>query len=133
MVGCGSSGQPRLDAWNATKLRAELAAAGSASARGDRAATLGALGRFRESIDRLAATDDLASGDASALRAGVSQALAAARRQLPPPVPAVVTSVAESTTPTPPPPAHRAHPAHAKPAPDHKHHDKPDKGKKGPG
>jgi hypothetical protein len=133
MVGCGSAGQPRLDASNATKLRAELASAASASAAGDRLTTLAALDRFKARVDRLAATDRLAHGDARALNAGVSQALAAARRQLPPPAPAVVTSAAESTPPTPTPPAHPAHDAHPKPGPDHNHHDKPDKGKKADG
>jgi hypothetical protein len=131
LVGCGSSGQPRLDASNATKLRAELASAASASARGDRATTVDALARFKARVDRLAASDGLASDDARALRTGVSQALAAAARQLQPPAeppPAVVTTVTEP--PTPPKPAH---PAHPKPGPDHKHHDKPDKGKKGAG
>ena len=129
MVGCGSAGQHRLDSADATKLRAELASAASASAAGDRATTLAALDRFRARVDRLAATDRLASGDARALRAGAAQALAAATRQLPaptPPAPAVVTSAPEPT----PPPA-PAHPAHPKPAPEHKHHDQPDKRKKG--
>jgi hypothetical protein len=133
MLGCGSAGQPRLDASNASKLRAELASAASASAAGDRATTLAALNRFKARVDRLAATNGLARGDARALNNGALQALAAARRQLPPPAPAVVTSAAESTPPTPTPPAHPAHDAHPKPGPDHKHHDKSDKGKKGEG
>jgi outer membrane biosynthesis protein TonB len=129
IVGCGSGAQPRLDSADATKLRAELASAASASAAGDRATTLAALDRFRARVDRLAATDRLASADARALRTGASLALAAAARQLPapaPPAPAVVTSAAE-----PPPPPAPAHPAHPKPAPEHKHHHQPDKGKKG--
>jgi hypothetical protein len=131
MVGCGSAGQPRLDASNATKLRAELASAASASAAADRATTLAALDRFKARVDRLAATDGLAPGDARALRTGASQALAAAARQLQPPAqpaPALVTSAAEP--PTPPKPAH---PAHLEPGPDHKRHDKPGTGKKGEG
>jgi hypothetical protein len=128
IVGCGSAGPSRLDASDATTLRTELASAASSSAAGDRATTLAALDRFRARVDRLAATDRLASGDARALRAGVSQALAAATRQLPAPAPAASAVVTSATEPPPP-----AHPAHPKPRPDHKHHDKPDKGKKGPG
>lgn len=132
MIGCGSAGQPRLDAADATKLRAELASAASASAAGDRATTLAALDRFRARVDRLAATDRLASGDARALRTGASQALAAAARQLPAPAPATPVVITPAPEPTPPPAP--AHPAHPKPGPDHnKHHDKPDKGKKGAG
>jgi hypothetical protein len=131
IVGCGSAAQPRLSPSDATRLRAELASAGSASTRGDRATTLDALDRFRARVDRLAAIDRVAPGDARALRAGVSQALAAAARQLPAPAPAapaVVTTASEP--PAPPTPEHHVHP---KPGPDHKHHDKPDKGKKGSG
>jgi len=127
MVGCGSAGQPRLDTANATKLRAALASAASASAAGDRASALAALDRFRARVDRLAATDRLAPGDARALRAGASQALAAAARQLPAPAPATPVVVATAPEPTPAP----AHPEHPKPGPEHKHHDQPDKGKKG--
>jgi hypothetical protein len=131
-VGCGSAARTRLDGSDATKLRAELASAASASARGDRLTTLAALDRFRARVDRLAATDGLAPGDARALRAGVSQALVAAARQLQPPAQpatAVVTSPTEPPKPRPKP----AHPAHPKPRSDHEHHDKPDKGRKGPG
>lgn len=130
IVGCGSAGQPRLDGADATKLRAALASAASASAAGDRATTLADLDRFRARVDRLAATDRLGSGDAQALKVGASQALAAAARQLPAPAPA--TPVVVTTAPEPTPPPAPAHPAHPKPEPDHnKHHDQPDKGKKG--
>jgi outer membrane biosynthesis protein TonB len=129
IVGCGSAAQPRLDSADAAKLRAELASAASSSAAGDRATTLAALDRFRARVDRLAATDRLASGDARALRTGASQALAVATRQLPAPGPTEVVVATTATEPTPPPAP--AHPPHPKPAPEHKHHDQPDKVKKG--
>jgi hypothetical protein len=130
MIGCGSSGGPRLGAPDAAKLRTELAAAEAASGRGDRAMTLDLLGRFKGRIDRLAAAGQLAPNDARALKAGLSQALAAAERQLKPPAPAAarVAATQPTTVPAPPPAPKRAHPA---PAHHPKHPGKPDKGKKG--
>lgn len=130
MLGCGSGSGLRLDASDAAKLRTELTAAEAASRRGDRTTTLELLDRFEARIDRLGAAGQLAPDDARALKAGVSQALAAAERQLKPPAPAAapVAATQPTTVPAPPPAPKREHPA---PAHHPKHPGKPDKGKKG--
>jgi cell division septation protein DedD len=134
LIGCGSEGGPHLAAVDAGKLRAELGAAEAASARGDRAATLDALGRFKVRLERLQASNRLAPDDARALRIGVSQALAAAERQLEPAAPPAATATAAAppapsptAVPTEPPKT----PKKPTPRPHPKHHDKHEKGKKG--
>ena len=131
MAGCGSADRPRLDSADATQLHAELATAGAAAQRGDRAGTLNALREVKTRIGQLSAAELLAPDDARALKAGLSRAFAAAERQLARSAPTPIRTPTATKTPSPPVSALPATPS-ATPAehPTPRHHPKDHHGHK---
>jgi hypothetical protein len=125
---CGSGAGDRLGSADAGKLKGELAVVQAAAAGGERSRALAALATFRAQLRRLSTSGRLSEADAHALRLGVQQAMAAARRELPQPAPApAATEAAQAPAASPPAspkPKGEPKPKHDtnKPGHDHGHH-----------
>jgi hypothetical protein len=110
-AGCGSSGHRGLSSADASRLRAEIAAARTAVARHEALQAASSLVAFRRQVGRLAVEHKLTSAQAQALQAGAQQAQARVALDVKPaPVTTPATTTPATTTAAPAPPAPPASP-----------------------
>jgi pyruvate/2-oxoglutarate dehydrogenase complex dihydrolipoamide acyltransferase (E2) component len=129
---CGATDRSGLSSADASRLRADIAAARKAAARHEAPQAASSLVAFRQQVSRLEAQHKLTTAQAQALETGAQQAQARVAldvRPAPAPPQATVTTTAPAPAPTPPaPPAPPAPPGKAK-----GHDDKHGPGKPGHG
>jgi hypothetical protein len=98
--GCGGE-EPALSKRSADELHAQVAAARSAAADGDRAAALEALDGLSGQVRDLEAGGSLAEADAAALRRGIGRARRKVREEVAAPAATATATATAAPEPTP--------------------------------
>jgi hypothetical protein len=110
-AGCGATARSGLSSADASRLRADIAAAKTAAARHEAPQAASSLIAFRQQVSRLEAQHKLTTAQAQALETGAEQAQARVAldvRAAPAPPPATVTTSTPAPAPTPPAPPGKA-------------------------
>jgi hypothetical protein len=110
-TGCGATVRSGLSSADASRLRADIAAAKTAAARHEAPQAASSLVAFRQQVSRLQAQHKLTTAQAQALETGAQQAQARVAldvKPAPAPPPATVTTTTPAPAPTPPPPPGKA-------------------------
>jgi hypothetical protein len=107
-TGCGATARSGLSSADASRLRADIAAAKRAAARHEAPQAASSLVAFRQQVSRLEAQHKLTAAQAQTLETGAEQAQARVAldvKPAPTPPPATVTTTTPAPAPTPTPPA----------------------------